>query len=37
MQRHHRSIHVHRPFYEAIVTLALLLPSWPAFNLFTPR
>ena len=36
MQWYHRSIHVRRLFYKAVITLAMLLLGWQAFNFFTP-
>jgi hypothetical protein len=36
MQWHHRSIHVRRLIYKAVITVAMLLLGWQAFNFFTP-
>lgn len=36
MQWYHRSIHVRRLVYKAIITIALLILGWQAFNFFTP-
>jgi hypothetical protein len=36
MQWYHRSIHVRRLFYKAIITVALSILGWQAFNFLTP-
>lgn len=36
MQWYHRSIHVRRLFYKAVITIALSILGWQAFNFFTP-
>ncbi len=36
MHWYHRSVHVRRLFYKAIITMAMLLLGWQIFNFFTP-